>query len=135
MKKTGLYINLLIVLVLLTACGKAEEELLTVGDEEYSQSDLEALGITSANYTNKDGETTTYDGVSLAALLEDANLDAAGSTITFTAADGYEVEMDVSEAFACTNCIVAFDNSSLRMVMPNMSGKLQVKDLISIEVE
>jgi len=74
----------LIVLVLLTACGQAEEELLTVGDEEYSQSDLKALGITSANYTNKDGETTTYDGVSLAALLEDANLDIAGSTIKFT---------------------------------------------------
>jgi len=90
---------------------------------------LKALGITSANYTNKDGETTTYDGVSLAALLEDANLDIAGSTIKFTVADGYEVEMDVSEAFACINCIVAFDNSSLHMVMPNMSGKLHVWEI------
>ncbi|MEA3327186.1 MAG: hypothetical protein U9R53_07735 [Chloroflexota bacterium] len=135
MKKTGLIVSLLIVFILLTACGQAEEVLLTVGGQEYSQSELEALGTTSADYTNKDGETTTYDGVSLAALLEDANLDDAGSTVTFTAADGYKAELDASEALACTNCIVAFDDESLRMVMPDMSSKLQVKDLVSIDVD
>jgi len=135
MKKTGLYVSLLIVLIFLTACGQTEEVLLTVCDKEYSKSDLESLGIMSTDYTNKDGETTSYDGVSLAILLKDAEVDEAGSTVTFTAADGYKGELDINEALACENCIVAFDDDSLRTVMPDMSGKLQVKDLVSINVE
>jgi len=135
MKKTGLYVSLLIVLILLTACGQTKELLLTVCDKEYSQSDLEGLGIVSIDYTNKDGETTSYNGVSLATLLKDAEVDEADSTVTFTAADGYEAELDTNEALACSNCIVAFDDNSLRTVMPDMSGKLQVKDLVSVNVE
>jgi len=135
MKKTGLYLSLLIVLILLTACGQTEEILLTVCDKEYSQSDLEGLGIMSADYTNKDGVTTSYTGVSIATLLQDAEVDDAGATVTFTAADGYEAELDTNEALACTNCIIAFDGDSLRTVMPDMSGKLQVKDLVSINIE
>jgi hypothetical protein len=43
--------------------------------------------------------------------------------------------MELGEALACADCIVAFDNGSLRMVMPEMSGKLQIKDVVEIGVE
>lgn len=137
MKKIPLFASFLIVFALVTACAPVaqEEALLNVGEQAYTRSELEALGTLSVNYTDKDGETTTYEGVLLSAVLEDARLTGAGSTVTFTAADGYEAEMPTSEVTACENCIVAFDENSLRMVMPEQSGKLQVKDVISISVQ
>lgn len=135
MKKNYLFVSILVVIVLLTACAQAEETVLTVGDKEYCQSDLKAIGVMNTDYTNKDGETTSYEGVSLSALLSDAGVDSAGSTVTFTAADGYEAAIETAEALACTDCIVAFDGDSLRTVMPDFSGKLQVKDVIAISVE
>jgi len=135
MKKNYLFVIILLVLVLLTACAQAEETLLTVGDQEYCQSDLKAIGVTSTDYTNKDGETTSYEGISLSALLSDAGVDNAGATLIFTAADGYEASMETAEALACTDCIVVFDGDSLRTVLPDFSGKLQVKDVIAISVE
>jgi hypothetical protein len=104
--------------------------VLTVNGQDYSQSDLEALGVLSVDYTDKDGQTTTYEGVLLSDLLSDAGV--TGKTVVFTAADGYEAEMPMADAMACANCIVAFDDGSLRMVMPEQSGKLQVKDVVEI---
>jgi hypothetical protein len=69
-------------------------------------------------------------------LLEEAGARRNGTVhLVFTAADGFEADIDLNEALACANCIVAFDNGSLRMVMPDMSGKLQVKDVIEISVQ
>ena len=131
MKKTFVFAGLLIILTLLAACAPAQEAaVLTVGGQEYSQSDLEALGTMSVDYTDKDGETTTYEGVLLSNVLSDAG--ATGETVVFTASDGYEAEMPMADAMACGNCIVAFDDGSLRMVMPEQSGKLQVKDVVEI---
>jgi DMSO/TMAO reductase YedYZ molybdopterin-dependent catalytic subunit len=135
MKKNYLFISIFLVFVLLTACAQAEETILTVGEQEYCQSDLVAIGVMSIDYTNKDGETSSYEGVSLSALLSNAGVDKNGSTVTFTAADGYKASMEIAEALACTGCIVAFDGDSLRTVMPDFSGKLQVKEVISISVE
>ncbi|MFW5714368.1 MAG: hypothetical protein ACOCYU_06840 [Brevefilum sp.] len=130
MKKIRLFVSLFVLLALITACAPAEEPILTVGNEEYTRSELESLGTLSVDYTNKDGETTGYEGVLLSKLLEDAEV--SGENITFSAADGYEAEISTDEALACENCIVAFDDGSLRMVMPDFSGKLQVKDVVSI---
>ncbi len=133
MKKNYIFAGLLIILTLLSACAQTQEAaVLTVGGQEYNQSDLEALGIMSVDYTNKDGETTTYEGVLLSNLLENAGLE--GETVVFTAADGYEAEIALDEALACVDCIVAFDEGSLRLVMPEQSSKLQVKDIIQISI-
>jgi len=139
MKKTTLFATLFVLIALITACtpqAQATEEvvILTVNDTSYTQSALEALGTTAVDYTDKDGVVTTYDGVLLSTLLTDAGADS-GTDVTFTAADGYEANMTVEELMACTNCIVGFDDGSLRTVMPDMSGKLNVKDLASITVQ
>lgn len=137
MKKNQLLISLFVMLTLITACSPGEvaveEAVLTVGDQAYTQVELETLGTMSVDYTNKDGESTTYTGVSLAALLADAGLTGSG-TLVFTAVDGFEADLTLEEALECTDCIVAFDNGSLRMVMPEFSSKLQVKDVIEISV-
>ena len=129
--------TLLLLITLMTACLPAEvaveEAVLAIGDKSYTQNQLEALDTMTADYTNKDGETTTYSGVSLAALLTDAGLTGSG-TLVFTAADGFEADMPLEEALECPDCIVAFDNGSLRMVLPDFSSRLQVKDIIEISV-
>ena len=135
MKKIRLIASLLIVLAILTACAPVEETVLTVGGQEYTQSELEALGTQSVDYTNKDGEVTTYTGVPLSTLLEDAGVAGSGANITFTAADNYSAEASMDEVMACSTCIIAFDDGSLRVVMPDFSSKLQVKDLVNITVQ
>lgn len=135
MKKTRLFASLLIVLALFTACASPEEGMLTVGDKGYTQSEMEALGTITVDYTNKDGETTSYEGVPLNSLLLDAGVSDAGQNITFTAADGYEADVTMDEGMACETCVVGFGEDSLRMVMPEFSSKLQVKDLTSITVQ
>jgi len=140
MKKAALFASLFIVIVLLSACSQAPEAVitetvvLTVGSEEFTLSELETYETLSADYTNKDGETSTYEGVALVDLLQDANL-TEGDTLILTASDGYEAEMPLNEALSCANCILAFDEDILRMVMPEMSSKLQVKDIIAINVQ
>ncbi len=142
MKKTAISIVLFIVLALLSACtapapavveeAVGEDAILTVGEKSYSKADLEALGTMEADYTGKDGDTTTYTGVSLAVLLEDAGV-SDGETVTLVAADGYEAELTVAEVMDCANCIVGFDADTLRTVMPDFGGKLNVKDLVEIK--
>ena len=137
MKNSIFLISLFVLLTLITACSQAEvaieEAVLTIAGQSYTQSKLEALGTQETDYTNKDGETATYSGVPLAALLQDAGLTGTG-TLVFTAADGFEADMPLEEALECPACIVAFDNDSLRMVLPDFSSKLQVKDVIEINV-
>ena len=134
MKKTFLFISLLVILSIITACAPTEEAIvLSVDGQVYSKSELDAIGTMSVDYTDKDGETTTYEGVLLSEVLNNAGVN--GDTIIFTAADGYEAEMPLEDAMACSDCIVAFDDGSLRMVMPDLSGKLQVKDVVEISVE
>ena len=135
MKKIQLSIITLVILALLAACAPAAEPVLSVGTKSYTRAELEAFGTTSADYTNKDGETTTYEGVLLSAILADAGAADAGGEVTFVAADGYEAGLSADEALACADCIVAFDGESLRSVMPEMSSKLQVKDLVEIKLD
>jgi len=134
MKNFRLLVVFMVLMAIITACSPAEEAILTVAGKEYSKSDLEAFGLTSADYTNKDGETTTYEGISLTELLLDANA-IEGETLSFTASDGYSADMALEEAMACANCIVAFDDEGLRMVLPDFSSKLQVKDVVEINIE
>ena len=135
MKKIQLSIITLVILALLAACAPAAEPVLSVGTKSYTRAELEAFGTTSADYTNKDGETTTYEGVLLSALLADAGVADAGGEVTFVAADAYEATLPAKEALACADCIVAFDSESLLTVMPEMSSKLQVKDLVEIKID
>jgi hypothetical protein len=109
---------------------------LVESEMAWSEAELKAMETTTTDYTNKDGETTTYMGVSLNSLLEQAGLASEAATLVFVADDGYTAEMSVAEAQACTSCIIAFrDEGGFSTVMPDFSGKLQVKGLIEIQVK
>ncbi len=150
MKKTSWFISLLIVILFLSACAGPSEAtqapetvdtgtdtgdiVLNVNDQDYTKSALEALGTQSVDYTNKDGETTTYTGVALVVLLADADVTETNATLVFIAADGYEASMTLEELSTCADCSVAFDDDILRMVLPDFPSNLQVKDVVEINV-
>lgn len=137
MEKLKFFVIALVLVMLVAACAPATaaDPILTVNGKAYTRAELEAFGTTNADYTNKDGETTTYEGVLLSAILADAGVADAGGEVTFVAADAYEATLPAEEALACADCIVAFDSESLLTVMPEMSSKLQVKDLVEIKLD
>ncbi|MDO9547080.1 MAG: hypothetical protein Q7J07_10090 [Pelolinea sp.] len=104
-------------------------------DKGWSVEDLKVLPMTDADYTNKDGETTTYNGVGFADLFEEAGI-GKYSTVILIAADDYAIEIDQKTLEACDTCIIAIgEDGTLRSVMPDMQGMFQVKDLVALEVK
>ena len=103
-------------------------------DLEWTLADLQGMDLIDVDYTNKDGETTTYTGVPVAALLAEAGV-AEDATLTLVAGDGYSAEVPLADLAGCANCIVGFDpDGGLRSVFPDMGGKLNVKDLVELQV-
>lgn len=122
-----------------TACSakeSAEPILALSGIVEFSltEADLKSIEMVAVDYVNKDGETTTYEGVALKPLLDSAGVKKF-EKITLVAIDGYTAEITYEEVAGCSDCIIAFqEEGGLRAVMPGFSGKLQVRDLEEIQI-
>ncbi len=102
----------------------------------WSEDALKAMNTVNAEYTNKDGETSTFAGIPVNTLLEQAGVDSGAMSLVFVADDGFESEVDLAEVGACADCIVApRDEGGFSMVMPGFSSKAQVKGVIEIKVQ
>jgi hypothetical protein len=151
MKKFYIVLGLVLVAALVVSCAPAAEsapvaEAVEVAadsalkmsglvEKGWSLDDLNALPVTEAEYTNKDGETKTYSGVSFSDILKAAAVENYAA-VTLIAADDYSAEVDQKTLDACTTCIIAIeDDGGLRSVMPGMQSALQVKDLVALEVK
>jgi tungstate transport system substrate-binding protein len=101
----------------------------------WSEDELKAMDTVEVDYTDKDGVVTAYTGVPMNSLLQLAGA-GEGATLVLVAGDGYTAEIALADVQGCENCIVAFDpEGGLRSVLPEQSGKLQVKDLIEIQIQ
>lgn len=101
----------------------------------WTEAELKAMDTLDVDYTGKDGATTTYSGVLIKTLLEMAGA-GEGATLVLVASDGYTAEIALADVQGCANCIVAFDpEGGLRSVMPEQSGKLQVKNVVEMQVK
>jgi tungstate transport system substrate-binding protein len=110
--------------------GKVENEI------GWTEEQVRAMEAIEAESTNKAGETNTYTGVQITALLDLAGLQADAATLTFVADDGYTADAELSEVQACADCIVSFrDEGGFSTVLPGFSGKLQVKGVIELQVK
>lgn len=106
-----------------------------LAEKAWSLADLQALPQSESDYTNKDGETTTFSGVRFAELLADAGV-GNYAAVTLVAADEYAIEIDRARLDACGDCLVAIsDDGSLRSVMPGFEGMFQVRNLVVLEVK
>jgi hypothetical protein len=140
----------LVLIAALTGCGgggsqgsepaSADAALKITGsvsqETSWTEVELKGMDTVETEYTDKDGETETYTGVPLSALLDQAGVQSGATTLVFVAADDYTAESPLADVQACGNCIAGFqEGGGLRSVMPDFSGKLQVKDLVEIQVK
>jgi tungstate transport system substrate-binding protein len=101
----------------------------------WTEDELRAMDTLDVDYTDKDGVVTTYTGVAMSALLGLVGA-GDGATLVLVASDGYSAEIAMADVQSCDNCIVAFDpEGGLRSVLPDQSGKLQVKGLVEIQIQ
>ena len=143
MKNTLKYILVLILLsaFLLVGCASQGETALTItgnvaSEKAWTEKQVKDLDAIEVEYTNKDGETDTYTGVLAADLLNIAQPNSGADAVVFVADDGYSAEATLEEVMSCSNCIVSFrDEGGFSMVMPDFSGKLQVKGVVEIQVK
>jgi len=118
----------------------AEAALKVTGsvDQEMSWSEEEVRGMETIDIesTNKQGEKSTYTGVLLSALLEQAKPSADATTVVFVAGDGFTAEIALADLMGCADCILSFRNQGgFSSVLPGQPGSLQVKDVIEIQVK
>ncbi|MFN2108729.1 MAG: molybdopterin-dependent oxidoreductase [Anaerolineae bacterium] len=148
MRKSLVAVLALVLVIILAACsgtgttgGAPEDAALKItgnvnSEVGWSEEDVRAMDTVQTDFTNKDGETSTYTGVLLNDLLDKAGVKGEATAIVFVADDGYTAEVTLDEVKACTNCIVGFrDEGGFLMVMPDFSNKAQVKGVIEIQVK
>jgi hypothetical protein len=156
MSKKPLWLGMLVVLIVvvgligaLAGCGgsadtgggaPADVALKITGNVEqemaWTEDEVRAMDAIEAEYTNKEGETATYTGVPINALLDKAGVKDGATAVVFVADDDYTAEATLAEVQGCADCIVSFrDEGGFSTVMPGFSGKLQVKGVIEIQVK
>ncbi len=102
----------------------------------WAEEEVKAMETMDTESTNKDGETKTYTGVSIAALLALAGPASDAATVVYVADDGYTAEVPLADVLACTGCIVSFrEQGGFSTVMPDFPGNLQVKGVVEIQVK
>jgi hypothetical protein len=147
-KKALTLVSILVVLsVLLAACGGGAKggipenaALKVTGNVEkevgWTEEQIKAMDTMDVESTNKKGETSTYTGVSIKALLDKAGVKADATTVVFVADDDYTAEASLSDVQGCSDCIVSFrDQGGFSIVMPNFPSNLQVKGVVEIQVK
>jgi DMSO/TMAO reductase YedYZ molybdopterin-dependent catalytic subunit len=102
----------------------------------WTEEEVRSMDTTEAERENNEGEMSTYTGVPIKALLEEAGVPDDAATVTFVAEDDYTADTELPEVLASDDCIVSFRNQGgFSIVMPGYSGKLQVKGVVEIQVE
>lgn len=136
-----LFIVLFVVALLLSACAPQGTPVLKASgninaEKSWTDAQIKKLATVAAAYTDKEGVTTNYTGVPIMTLLDEAGVKDGATAVIFVASDGYTAEATLEELKACANCIIAVsDDGTLRTVMPDFPGKLQVKDLTEMQVK
>ena len=102
----------------------------------WAEEEVRAMETIEAQSTNKKGETTTYTGVPIGALLELAGVQEGATTLTFVGDDGYTADVGLADVQACQECIVSFRNQGgFSIVLPGFPGDVQVKGVVEIRVK
>ena len=137
MKRSKIILTILIITALVSACSASSDPVLSVSgstDKTYTKKELKDFSQVGSAYMNKDGEVTEYTGVPMKSILEDCGVETYSSVI-MVASDGYSAEITYEELNVCNKCIITLlENDGLLAVMPDFSSKLQVRDLIELQI-
>ena len=138
MKSFRIILIAVLVLVLSISCAAKSEPVLSITglkDASFTQKNLEGMTMIDSSYTNKDGATTLFSGISINGLLSVQGIDSF-SELNIIASDGYSAAVTYDELTNCAGCILAYSNENgWSSVMPDFSGKTQVKDVVELSVK
>ena len=128
----------IVILVLASSCTNSGEPALVISgiaDKVFSQKDLESMEMIDAEYINKDGERAIFTGIPISEILATAGV-TKYSKLTITASDDYTAEIISQELSGCDSCTLSFiEGEGWKSVLSGFSGKLQVKDVVELNVE
>ena len=137
MKRSKIILAILIAAAMVSACGARSEPILSITGstaKTYTKKELMDFSQVESAYMNKDGEVTNFIGVPMVSIIENCEVETY-SGVTIVASDGYSAEITYEELDTCNKCIITFqENGGLLAVMPDFSSKLQVKDLIELQI-
>lgn len=98
-------------------------------------SDLRANPSVTITTPYKDNQTLTATGVSLNKLLDEAKPKSDATQVKFTAADGYNKTIDLTDIRGSQDAIISFqDDGTLKAIIPGVSFGAWVGQLVDIEV-
>jgi hypothetical protein len=115
--------------VALAIIGAVEQE------QGMSLAALQAMQTVQISAEHPKKGMQTYTGINLKALLDLAGIKAEATKLVFVASDGYQAELNLADAQACADCMLAFSDDTLLAVMPGMESNFWVKDVAKIEVK
>ncbi len=116
--------------VALKISGKVAKEMA------WSEDQVRAMPTAEAKSANQKGETQTYSGVALNALLTQAGVKDGATTLVMAGEGGQTAEVAWSAIQACRDCIVSFrSRSGFSLVMPGFPDSAQIKGLTAITVK
>lgn len=114
----------------LTVKGMVETETALTLDQLKASN---PVTVTVAHPKKGDIEVT---GVYMADVLALAKVKSDAAKVVFTASDGFTSEIDWPTLQACTGCMISIgEDGVLGTAMPDMTGSMWVKDLVSIEIQ
>ncbi len=102
----------------------------------FTEADLRKMKSLKVSAETKKGKQD-YEGVSLNALLDLADIKDGATTLVITAVDGYEAEVKLADVRDCPNSLVAFTTTpeKFNIVLPDLPTETWVKDVVKIEVK
>jgi hypothetical protein len=144
------FLFIFVLVLLATACAgataepvssQANDALLVIGntpEKRYTVEDLKSLDAAQASFRD-----VIYVGVPLSTLLRDAGFDPQTvKAVKAVAVDGFSAnydpglanKADTLVAYARVDSSLADDEGTFRMVLPDQEGKLNVRQLVEIQV-
>jgi tungstate transport system substrate-binding protein len=109
---------------------------LVAEETGWTEEETMAMETMDAEAENSKGETETYTGVSLNALLDMVVPAEDATTLVIVASDGYTAEVDLAEIRACDDCILSFrTQGGFRATFPGFPSSTAVKGVVEIQVQ
>ncbi len=102
----------------------------------WSEEQVRAMPTIEAQSTNKQGEASTYTGVLLTKLLDEAGVQSDATTLVFVGDDGFTGEVALANVQSCSDCILSFRNQGgFSAVLPGFPDNVQIKGVVEIQVK
>ncbi|MBC7293306.1 MAG: hypothetical protein H5T84_04210 [Thermoleophilia bacterium] len=124
-----------------TASGGGSSELgalvvkgLVVAPQKLTVADLKALKLSTITAEHPKLGPKQYTGVKFSDLLPILGVSGEATVVIMGASDGYMAEVPLADIAQNPDCMIAIaDDGTLEAVMPGLSGKAWVRDLVSLD--